>query len=109
MSQVELNFTREEYAERLEKTKNAMVEKGLDLLIVTDPSNMAWLTGYDGWSFYVHQCVLVPIEDDPIWFGRSQDANGAKRTVYMTHDRIIPYADYYVKSTNPDGLPCRGD
>lgn len=99
MSQVELNFTREEYAERLEKTKNAMVEKGLDLLIVTDPSNMAWLTGYDGWSFYVHQCVLVPIEDDPIWFGRSQDANGAKRTVYMTHDRIIPYADYYVQST----------
>ena len=41
MSQVELNFTREEYAERLEKTKKAMVEKGLDLLIVTDPSNMA--------------------------------------------------------------------
>ncbi len=99
MSQVELNFTREEYAERLEKTKKAMVEKGLDLLIVTDPSNMAWLTGYDGWSFYVHQCVLVPIEDDPVWFGRSQDANGAKRTVYMPHDRIIPYADYYVQST----------
>ena len=59
MSQVELNFTREEYAERLEKTKKAMVEKGLDLLIVTDPSNMAWLTGYDGWSFYVHQCGCV--------------------------------------------------
>ena len=94
MSQVELNFTREEYAERLEKTKKAMVEKGLDLLIVSDPSNMAWLTGYDGWSFYVHQCVLVPIEDDPIWFGRSQDGNGAKRTVYMTHDRIIPYTTY---------------
>jgi ectoine hydrolase len=99
MSQVELNFTREEYAERLEKTKKAMVEQGIDLLIVTDPSNMAWLTGYDGWSFYVHQCVLVPIEDDPIWYGRSQDANGAKRTVYMTHDRIIPYPDYYVQST----------
>ena len=32
---------------------------GIDLLIVTDPSNMAWLTGYDGWSFYVHQAVLV--------------------------------------------------
>jgi ectoine hydrolase len=20
---------------------------------------MAWLTGYDGWSFYVHQCVII--------------------------------------------------
>jgi Xaa-Pro aminopeptidase len=32
-----------------------MEAKGVDLLIVSDPSNMAWLTGYDGWSFYVHQ------------------------------------------------------
>ncbi len=99
MSQVELNFTREEYAVRLDKTKKAMIEKGIDLLIVTDPSNMAWLTGYDGWSFYVHQCVLIPIEDDPIWYGRSQDSNGAKRTVYMPHDRIIPYPDYFVQNT----------
>ena len=24
------------------------------------PRTWRWLTGYDGWSFYVHQCVLVP-------------------------------------------------
>jgi Xaa-Pro aminopeptidase len=51
MSDVELRFTREEYAARLAKTRRAMAEKGLDLIIVSDPSNMAWLTGYDGWSF----------------------------------------------------------
>ena len=31
--------------------------RGSSCLIVTDPSNMHWLTGYDGWSFYVHQAV----------------------------------------------------
>jgi len=96
---VELPFERAEYAARLAKTRAAMEKAGVELLIVTDPSNMAWLTGYDGWSFYVHQCVLVLPDEDPIWYGRGQDANGAKRTVYMAHDRIIGYPDNYVQST----------
>ncbi len=103
MSQVELYFSRGEYAARLDKTRRAMERAEIDLLIVSDPSNMAWLTGYDGWSFYVHQCVIVPPEGEPIWFGRGQDGKGAMRTVYMNHDRIIGYPDHYVQS--PDRHP----
>ena len=77
-----------------------MEKAGIELLIVSDPSNMAWLTGYDGWSFYVHQCVLVPPAGEPIWYGRGQDANGAKRTSYLAHDRIIGYPDHYVQATD---------
>jgi ectoine hydrolase len=76
-----------------------MEARGIELLLVTDPSNMAWLTGYDGWSFYVHQGVLVRPDEDPIWFGRGQDANGALRTVYMSPERIVGYPDEYVQST----------
>ena len=96
---VELRFSREEYAARITRTRRTMTERGLDLLVVCDPSNMAWLTGYDGWSFYVHQCVLLGLEGDPVWFGRAMDANGAKRTVFMSHDDIVGYADHYVQST----------
>ena len=99
MTEPRLNFTRTEYAERLAKTRAAMARAGLDLLVVTDPSNMHWLTGYDGWSFYVHQCVLVSGEGEPVWYGRSQDANGAKRTAWLSHDNILAYADHYVQST----------
>src|SRR3546814_19234802 len=60
---------------------------------------MAWLTGYDGWSCYVHQAVVLPIDDDSVWFGRSQDANGAHRTTWMARERIESYADHYVQST----------
>ena len=60
---------------------------------------MAWLTGYDGWSFYVHQAVIVPPTGEPVWFGRGQDANGAKRTAYLDHANIVGYADHYVQST----------
>jgi ectoine hydrolase len=99
VSEPVLNFTRAEYAARLAKTQGAMARAGIDLMIVTDPSNMHWLTGYDGWSFYVHQCVLVPGSGDPIWYGRGQDANGAKRTAWLSHDNIIGYPDHYVQST----------
>lgn len=94
-----LYFTREEYATRLAKTRASMEKAGIELLLVTDPSNMAWITGYDGWSFYVHQCVLVPMNEDPIWFGRGQDRNGAMRTAWIDQDRMIGYPDHYVQST----------
>jgi ectoine hydrolase len=99
MPDVALSFSRAEYAERLAKTRAGMEARGIDLLLVTDPSNMAWLTGYDGWSFYVHQGVLVRPDEDPLWFGRGQDANGALRTVYMPPERIVGYPDEYVQST----------
>ncbi len=106
MPDVELNFSREEYAERLAKTRTAMAEASIELLLVSDPSNMHWLTGYDGWSFYVHQCVLVPADGEPLWFGRAQDANGAKRTVYMDTDHIVGYPDHYVQSTERHPMDC---
>ena len=94
-----LRFSRQEYADRLDKTRRAMAAKGVDLLIVSDPSNMHWLTGYDGWSFYVHQAVIVPPDGEPVWYGRGQDANGARRTSYLGEGNIVPYADHYVQST----------
>ncbi len=99
MSPPTLQFERAEYDARVKATRIAMEKAGIDLLIVTDPSNMAWLTGYDGWSFYVHQCVLVTLDGDPLWYGRGIDANGAKRTTYLPHANILDYPDHYVQST----------
>ena len=98
MTAPNLNFSRAEYAERLAKTRGAMARAGIDLLIVSDPSNMHWLTGYDGWSFYVHQCVLVGGDGEPVWYGRGQDANGAKRTAWLSPENIVGYPDHYVQS-----------
>ena len=96
-------FEKEEYDVRITKVRQSMAEKNIEVLIVTDPSNMAWLTGYDGWSFYVHQCVVLTLEGEPFWYGRGMDANGAKRTVFMQHENIIGYPDDYVQ--NPQKHP----
>ena len=92
-------FSRGEYDRRLASTRTAMQAAGLDALFVTDPSNQAWLTGYDGWSFYVHQGVIIPPSGEPIWWGRHMDMLGGRRTCWMEHDNILGYGDHYVQST----------
>jgi ectoine hydrolase len=99
MPAAELPFSRKEYDRRLAKVRRAMADRDIDVLFVEDPSNMAWITGYDGWSFYVHQGVVVFHDADPVWWGRSQDANGAVRTVWMADEHVTGYADNYVQSS----------
>ncbi|MGY0692039.1 M24 family metallopeptidase [Virgibacillus sp. FSP13] len=95
-----LTFPISEFQTRLTKTKQRMVDSGVDVLLVTDPANMNYLTGYDAWSFYVHQLLIVMLdEDQPIWVGRGQDASAAKHTTWLDADHILPYADNYVQST----------
>lgn len=94
-----MSFGTAEYQERIRKTKERMALKGIEVLLITDPANMNYLSGYDGWSFYVHQMLIViNDEDQPIWVGRTMDANGAKITTWLYHENIIPYPDTYVQS-----------
>jgi len=93
-------FQAEEYFERIRNTKKRMAHAGIDVLIVSDPANMNYLTGYDGWSFYVPQAVVVSIDaEQPVWIGRGMDAAGAKHTTFLKQDHIIGYPDDYVQST----------
>ena len=90
-------FEKKEYKERLGKVKAEMQIRGIDLLISSDPANMNYLTGYDAWSFYYAQCVLVHInEDEPICFLRDQDAGGAYIKTYLQDKNIIKYPEKYI-------------
>ena len=91
-------FEEAEYARRLADVKARMVDAGFDLIVCQDPANMCWLTGYDGWSFYVPQCVLVHLEEDrPIWFGRAQDAASARMTTGLPETSVVPFSERLVQ------------
>jgi Xaa-Pro dipeptidase len=92
-------FKKSEYLERIGKTKKSMADQGIDVLLATNPANMNYLTGYDGWSFYVHQLVVLALDsDEPVWIGRGMDANAAKVTTFLNHDNILGYPDDYVQT-----------
>ena len=94
-----MNFTKEEFKNRLKKVQSLMQDKGIELLISQDPSNMNYLTGYDAWSFYYAQCVIVHVNcDEPICFVRDQDAGGAYIKTYLKDENIIKYNEKYIHS-----------
>ncbi len=91
------DFTLDEYLSRVAKTQAAMQRAGLETLVVSDPSNMAWLTGYDGWSFYVHQAVVVPSSGAPLWWGRTQDLPGAVQTTWLDRTALHDWPEAHVQ------------
>jgi ectoine hydrolase len=93
-----LPFTREEYAQRLQKVLGFMDREGIDTLVLTDPCNILWLTGYDLWSFYVPQAVLVSHKlREPLWVGRGADAPGIEQTSWLSPDSVVSYTDELVQ------------
>ena len=98
-----MNFSTEEFEDRINKTRSAMERAGIEVLVACDPSNMHWLTGYDGWSFYVAQAVVVFLDREPIWWGRPIDRAGVNATTNMREEQIFDYDDSHVM--NPDKHP----
>jgi Xaa-Pro dipeptidase len=99
-------FPPAEYRERLARVRRRMVEQGLDVLVCADPASLNYLTGYDGWSFYVPQVVAVPLgAEDPVWIGREMDVAGARLTSILPAVRLHGYPDGYLDA--PDCHPMQ--
>ncbi|MGC0273846.1 M24 family metallopeptidase [Pseudactinotalea sp. Z1739] len=90
-------FAVSEYINRLERVQHAMSSRGLNALMVADPANLYYLTGYNAWSFYTPQCLVVPAEGSPHLFARAMDAQGAHWTAYLERTHIHGYPEHYVQ------------
>lgn len=93
-------FSAEEFEARQDQTRRAMAEAEIDVLVVTDPANMHWLTGFDAHSFYTPQCVVV-LGDSPdvVWVGRAIDEADARYTTHLAAEHIVGYADDYLTTS----------
>lgn len=96
-------FDRGELAARLARVRAAMDRDGIELLVLSDPCNIYYLTGYDAWSFYTPQALLVGPDGEPLWFGRQMDTTGVGMTTWLETDSILGYPDALVQ--NPPAHP----
>ena len=58
-------FTVAEYKARLKAVRAGMAAKGIDILLVTGPENIFYLSGYRTTGYYVYQALAVPASGDP--------------------------------------------
>ncbi|QDO89322.1 M24 family metallopeptidase [Ornithinimicrobium ciconiae] len=96
-------FSPREFAARLRRVQAEMTTRELSALVVTDPANMYYLTGYNAWSFYTPQCLVVPVEGGPHLFARAMDAQGAHYTADLGPHQIHGYPEELVH--RPDTHP----
>src|SRR3954453_10810112 len=102
METVTLPFTRDEYLDRVVAVKRRMAEAGIDVLLVSDPCNMNYLTGYDATSYYVHQIVALRLDaEEPLWIGRQMDVACARFTTFLQGENLSGYPESYI------GVPDR--
>ena len=92
-------FDEREHVARILNVKLRMQEMGADLLLVADPANIDYLTGYNAQSYSNLQAVLVDLDDEqPHWFGRRMDTGGALSLTYLDQEHVHHYMDDYVDS-----------
>ena len=59
-------FEPSEYEDRLRRTRAAMREAGLDVLLVFHQEHMFYLAGYDQIGYWVYQVLIVPAAEGPM-------------------------------------------
>lgn len=88
-------FEREEFLQRLAETKRKMQAAGMDCLMVVDPSNIFYLTGYEAHSAYVPQALIVIAdEEEPRLILRDMDVPGG--TAFIKQKHIYGYPEDYI-------------
>ncbi|WP_246857090.1 Xaa-Pro peptidase family protein [Glutamicibacter sp. ZJUTW] len=86
-----------EFATRQQRVKERMAEQGLELLLITDPANLYYLSGYNAWSFYTAQMMVLPLDGPPMLYMRHMDAHGAHRTASgVAPEQIFGYPEEIV-------------
>lgn len=88
------DFTKEEFADRLARTRKAMAEANLDWFLVIHPVTMRWLIGQDNKSYTAFQCLAVSASSDKlVIFTREMERNEFELDTMVTEVRTYNGAE----------------
>lgn len=96
-------FPVKEFEGRIHRVREELVRRELDGILVSDPANMYYLTGYNAWSFYTPQALYLPLNGEPVLIMREMDGLGAHRTASLGAEQVIAYPERFVH--RPDEHP----
>ncbi len=77
----------------------ALLENGLDGILLFAPESHFWLTGYDTFGFAMFQCMVLPAKGAPQLLTRAPDLLQARQTSTLADDHIHIWKD--VEGVNP--------
>ncbi len=93
-------FPDSEYERRFKSAQELMASNDLDVLLLTDPTNQHYLSGYESESYYTFQMlILIAGEDEPLFVARNMEERAAGITTWLSDDRIRCYTDEYAPNS----------
>lgn len=87
----ELPFALAEHRDRLARTRDEAARRGLDVMLVSIPENVYYLTGYGSLGYFAFQLVGVPSGGEPFMFMREIEADHALASGLITD--VTTYTD----------------
>lgn len=82
-------FPLEEYQTRLDNVRKGMVERGIDIALVSIPENIYYLTGYTTIGYYMYQTLAVPLDGEPVLLTYREERINVDRLSWL--DRHVDY------------------
>ncbi len=86
-----LVFPVEEYQRRLDELRERMKARHLDVVIITEPENITYLTGYQTTGYSYFQSIIVPLEKDAFMITRLLEESNVHARTWVEITR--PYTD----------------
>ncbi|TNC06196.1 aminopeptidase P family protein [Methylobacterium terricola] len=94
-------FPKSEYDGRVAKARARLAAAGLDVMIVTGPENIFYLTGQQTPGYYTFQALILPVDGDPVFVIRQLEYFNFIANTY------IPDAEVYQDGEEPIGFLTR--
>ena len=79
---LEAVFTQDEFESRIAAARRVLQAKQYDVLIVTGPENIFYLTGQQTPGYYAFQCLVLPVEGDPIMMLRQLELRNYQQNTF---------------------------
>ena len=103
----DLAFPREEYDARVEKVRQAMAERAIEVLLIFTPENVNYLTGYDTIGYSSYLCLALPVDREPVMVIREMERGVASSTTWLDDFATTGDTDDPIERT-VDALTRRG-
>jgi Xaa-Pro dipeptidase len=62
----QLDFELSEFQDRMRRVRAALHDHAVDGMIIHDPANIFWLTGWRGKGYQTYQALIVSVEGSPL-------------------------------------------
>lgn len=87
----DLVFPMSEYERRLAGLRQRMAACGAEVMLVSTPENITYLTGFESPGHYWFQGLLVPLEGEPVAVSRLLEVSGVEAYSWLEHN--LAYRD----------------